>query len=186
MGSQLPLFEPTPAIEAVRSWAFMDEGGRYRYRLWRTWDVRRGRLAWVMLNPSTADAYMDDATVRTCRRLAESHGFGAIDVVNLYAYRTSRPEELIAAARCGIDIVGPDNERHLAEATQGAGAIVVAWGACRFAVARASDVLRQLLARGRVHCLGLTKDGAPRHPLYSRKDAPLITLTSPPQKGTGP
>lgn len=43
----------------------MSEDGRYRYRLWRQWD-RGPVMAWIMLNPSTADAHTDDPTTRRC------------------------------------------------------------------------------------------------------------------------
>ncbi|TMF61888.1 MAG: DUF1643 domain-containing protein, partial [Chloroflexi bacterium] len=74
----------TPA--AVRGATFSADR-RYRYRLWRRWDGARPVVAFVMLNPSTADARRDDPTIRRCIGFAKSWGFGGVEVVNLFAYR---------------------------------------------------------------------------------------------------
>jgi hypothetical protein len=173
---QMSLFDAGSAVDQVRSWAFMDPEQKYRYRLWRVWDPERPRIVFVMLNPSTADALQDDATIRTCRRLAERWEYGALDVVNLFAWRCTDPADLVAAARRGVHVVGPDNDQHLDRALGTAGGVVAAWGAHRAAGSRAVDVLRRLHEHGPVHCLGLTRGGAPRHPLYARNDTQLVLM----------
>src|SRR5207237_5457574 len=60
---------------------------RYRYRLWRRWDAARPVVAFVMVNPSTADAGRDDPTIRRCIGFARSWGYGRLEVVDLFAYR---------------------------------------------------------------------------------------------------
>ena len=131
---------------------------RYRYRLWRRWDGARPVVAFVMLNPSTADARRDDPTIRRCIGFAKSWGFGGVEVVNLFAYRTTDPGELRRVA----DPVGADNDRHIQSAIARADLVVLAWGA------RARS--RRLLSLPQARCLGLTRAGQPRHPLYLRSD----------------
>lgn len=79
----------------------MDKGaiisgcGKYRYSLWRTWDKKLPKVMFIMLNPSTADAYEDDPTIRRCINFAKSWGYGGIVVGNLFAYRATNPKKLI-------------------------------------------------------------------------------------------
>ena len=47
-----------------------------------------------MLNPSTADAEVDDATTRRCIDLSSGWGFGAVVIVNLFGYISTDPKKL--------------------------------------------------------------------------------------------
>jgi hypothetical protein len=120
-----------------------------------------------MLNPSTADALLDDPTIRRCIGFARAWGFGALEVVNLFAFRATLPSQLRAA----LDPVGPRNNRFLRAALGRADAVVAAWGAHGSWGGRDRAVLH-LLSGGidqpwpSPQCLGLTKHGHPRHPLY--------------------
>lgn len=136
--------------------------GRYRYRLGRRWGDGPA-LLFVMLNPSTADADQDDATIRRCTTFAAAHGHQALEVVNLYAWRATDPADLWRAA----DPVGPDADQHIAEAAADAGRACLAWGAQPRAEARVQQVL-PLLRRhaGAIECLRITRSGHPQHPLY--------------------
>src|SRR5688500_18287560 len=77
--------------------------GRYRYHLERRWATHV--LPIVMLNPSTADAEIDDPTIRRCMGFAKRDGYGGIAVCNLYALRSPSPDDLWRAD----DPYGPDN-----------------------------------------------------------------------------
>lgn len=154
--------------------------GEYRYLLWRTWDVARPRLLWVMLNPSVADETKDDPTIRRCVGFSRQWGYGGLDVVNLFALRTSDPKILPFAA----DPVGPENDRYIAEAARHATEIAVAWGE-HGGYMRRDPAVRALLGRHAAHplqCLGFTKNNSPRHPLYVPRDTPLV----PYRIGSGP
>ena len=86
--------------------------GMYRYLLRRTWDHNRLRTLYVMLNPSTADAEIDDPTIRSCTRLCRYWGHGSFEVVNLFGWRATNPKELATAN----DPIGPDNDQCIAAA----------------------------------------------------------------------
>lgn len=154
-----------PADEMVRT-AQISEDGRYRYMLGRSWGAGH-RARFIMLNPSTADASQDDPTIRRCIGFARRWGLGGITVVNLYAYRATNPRELGDVE----DPVGPENDRWIRWAVAGPGPVVAAWGVHGSPV-RAGQVLR---IAGDVECLGVTKAGAPRHPLYVRGDTELVS-----------
>ena len=143
--------------------AVISDDGLYRYRLTRTWALGP-RVTFVMLNPSTADADVDDPTLRRCMGFASSWGFGGLDVVNLYAYRTPSPNVLRSAGYP----VGPENERYLREAGESGDLLIAAWGGN----AQDSRVREVLALPGfeRLRCLKVTKHGQPSHPLFLRKD----------------
>jgi len=133
---------------------------RYRYRLDRRWG-QGPSIAWVMLNPSTADAHDDDPTIRRCLGFARRWGFEAMTVVNLFAWCSSEPQALRAVA----DPVGPRASRVLGDAVRGAEAVVAAWGNLSPAFRpRAAQVASMLPPEALT--LGLTRLGQPLHPLY--------------------
>jgi hypothetical protein len=123
-----------------------------------------------MLNPSTADAMVDDPTVRRCMGFARRWGFSTVSIRNLFAFRATDPAELVAC----VDPVGERGDVELAVAGT-ADVVVAAWGA----KAPANRVMRakELLGTKPLYCLGLTKHGHPRHLLYVRADAELILFT---------
>jgi hypothetical protein len=125
-----------------------------------------------MLNPSTADAAVDDPTIRRCMRFAHRWGgFGSLEVVNLFALRSTDPKGL----REVDDPEGPGNDAAILEASKLAGRIVLAWGAGGEYKGRGRDVARALsLARDDLVCLGRTQRGHPLHPLYVPYEAPVI------------
>jgi len=166
MREQLAL-DAVPAASPIESGAVLSPCGRYRYRLWRRWDATKPRVVFVMLNPSTADASVDDPTIRRCMGFARTWGAGAIEVVNLYAFRATDPRDLCDAGGAGgVDVRGPERDAHLAAAFAGAETIVVAWGAHALGEIAARRVLALIPEGARVVCLGKTRSGAPRHPLY--------------------
>jgi len=167
------------------SGAILSEDKVYRYRLWRTVavgdrldELMRGRgnpertVAWVMLNPSVADAAINDATIRRCMGFTKTWGYDSLDVVNLYGLRSTNPKNLWAVK----DPIGPENDGWVREVCSLADLIVCAWGA-NAGAKRVEQVLRKVAYLTRpvpesavvknveLWHLGLTAEGLPRHPL---------------------
>lgn len=159
--------------DLIESTAVLSTNGLYRYRLTRRWGTSKLIAAFIMLNPSTADAQVDDPTIRRCMGFARSWGYDGIHVVNLFALRSPNPEDLRDNLEAGIDPVGPDNDRHVSEVCGRTAKCIAAWGAHPFARDRARAVMALKGVGSVVECLGTTKDGSPRHPLYVRADQPL-------------
>jgi len=150
-----------------RSDAVLDASGRYRYSLSRYWGDGL-TVCWIMLNPSTADARKDDPTIRRCVGLSKSWGYGGLVVVNLFALRATDPRKLrpvFGYQDEQIETVGPDNDEWIERETDGASLIVGAWGN-HGVIWNRGDEVRETLGADRLHHLGLTKLGQPRHPLY--------------------
>ena len=145
--------------------ASISKCGRYRTLLVRRWDLRP-RLIVCMLNPSRADAEIDDPTIAALIWFAQLWGYGGIEVINLRAWRASRPRDLFSAEADGIDTIGPGNEAAWFEMRTYARCnnlpILVACGnnalpadAARFA---------RFFDGQALICLGTTRAGAPIHP----------------------
>jgi hypothetical protein len=152
--------------------ALLSSDGRYRYVLEREWDPEGRSVCWVMLNPSTADADMDDPTIRKCLRFTKHWAASdpefrirGMTVVNLFARRSTSPQALLDLTL--EEMSGPDNAQHLQEQIQRASFVVAGWGG--FYRKLAGRPLVEEIAGGAevpLFCLGTTASGDPRHPLY--------------------
>lgn len=163
-----------PSTELVRAATF-SETGLYRYTLSRTWEPAKPRMAWIMLNPSTADAEVDDPTIRRCIGFAKREGCGGIEVLNLYALRATTPKEL----RGHPDPEGPDNPLAWAETLYdpAPAVVVAAWGMTAASLRLPpSEALRGYCGPP-MRCLGTTRDGFPRHPSRLKAAQPLEVWT---------
>ena len=143
----------------------------YRYSLWRRWEQNAPYALFIGLNPSTANEREDDPTIRRCKRFAADWGYGAIYMANLFALRATDPKVMLRHN----DPVGVDNDVWLQDLARDAGVIVCAWGAHGGHRERDKRVMHLLSAHD-LMCLGSTKDGKPRHPLYIKADKQLEAL----------
>ena len=171
---------------------------RHRLRLGREWAASAGAgrpprdartAVFIMLNPSTAGAHADDATIRRCTRFARSWRLTAIEVVNLFTLVATDPTELVRASRAGepLNSFTPHADRYIARAAAASaearwpGVLVAAWGngpgGLRDLVRERGEQVRRIVEAqggGRLHCLGTTSSGAPKHPLYLASDTRLV------------
>jgi hypothetical protein len=172
----LPLVLDTNDSLVERASALFSQNRTHRYLLTRVWDADKPATTWIMLNPSTADAFVLDPTVRRCIGFARRWGFGAVRVANLFALRSTDPSALYTHP----EPIGEHNDRAILDACEGERTCVIAaWGVHgRRCGNRALTVVALLHEVGRtIHCLGTTKDGDPRHPLYVRGDTRLERYT---------
>lgn len=147
--------------------AEVSDCGRYRWWLSRSWKTGgNGKsVCFIMLNPSTADALVDDPTIRRCMNFTRAWGYSTLDVRNLFALRATNPKELLTA---DTPTGGPRGDLELLVART-ADLVVCAWGAT-VPFGRDREVLALLKKTGTaLYCIGrTTKQGKPRHPLYCR------------------
>ncbi|MCE2516245.1 MAG: DUF1643 domain-containing protein [Alphaproteobacteria bacterium] len=174
-----------------RSATFSD-CGKYRYRLDRDWsdmltDNPR-RALWIMLNPSTADASEDDPTIRRIINFSKREGCSALTVLNLSPRIATDPAEL--AGLTDDELMG-DADQYYSKMDdvfdpELSPLIICAWGATAYNkktlkpwANKGYGILFSHLSRKasqKLLCLGHTKDGAPRHPLYVDAEQPLLEL----------
>lgn len=150
--------------------------GNYRYSLMRQWDNTKRFVLWIMLNPSTADAYNDDNTIREIVKISKHNGYGGLYVCNVYAYRTKKPSELFKNRK--IDYTGEYNSVYIRTSLRNCASVVLACGR-----SVKHDDFKKLYnklefyksqAVCQIFCLGYNKDGTPVHPLYQRDDSIFI------------
>jgi hypothetical protein len=147
---------------------------RFRYLLTRSvepWGdlLHSERIAFVGVNPSTADAERDDPTIRKCWRFTEKWGFKGFAMLNLFAYRATDPHLLSRAD----DPIGPENDVFLANFASCVKYLVCMWGRNGRLNDRDHEVIELLQRHGGTDCLRHLKrnaDGTPSHILYLPED----------------
>ena len=155
--------------------------GKYRYWLSREWERGKEKIIFIGLNPSTADAEIDDPTIIRCIGFAKGWGYGGLYMLNIFALKSTDPKVLQAD---GVhDPVGPGNHEAFADIVDRAEKslfdikdpiAVCAWGNDGTYMLQGETAiawLHQLAAETK--CLGITKSDQPRHPLYLRRDTVL-------------
>lgn len=145
----------------------------YRYWLLRQWNWDLRCAGFIMLNPSRADHEIDDPTIKKCMLLARNWGCGGIEVVNLFAFRSTDPEGLVTAE----DPVGPENDEAIRNALEHCKPLVVAWGNSvpKSHLGRVDRVMAIVKAVGMpVSCVKLNANGSPKHPLFVKGDTELV------------
>ncbi len=156
--------------------------GVYRYCLTRELGGDRP-LVICGLNPSTATADLNDATIRKDMGFARAWHCGRVVKVNAYAYRATDPADMKRARKSGVDVVGPDNDREIREALLLAmltdGIVLVAWGN-HIEPDRQVALARLIADVGAVPlCLGTNKNGTPAHELYQPYESALDVWSCP-------
>ncbi len=131
---------------------------RYRYVLTRRWADHDPFVVFIGLNPSTATAKDDDPTIRRCIRFTRDWGFGHYVMLNAFAFRATDPKVMLAEP----EPIGAENDRYLADLCGRAGIVIAAWGV-HCGLVRAREIAKLV---PNLQCLGLSKEGHPRHPLY--------------------
>ncbi len=148
--------------DGVTSQALYSACGSYRHALHRRWGPGPV-LGWVMLNPSTATEAQDDPTIARCTARARAMGCGGLAIGNLFALRATDPRQLRRVA----DPCGAGADAALLAAMAGVGLLICGWGNHGHLQGRDLAVTTALRKAGhQLHHLGLTRSGAPRHPLY--------------------
>lgn len=172
-------YESQGTRNGIQYRAVLSMCGSYRYELERIWSNQR-LLIFIGLNPSRGDGISDDPTIRRCMRFAKDRGYGGMRLVNLFAFRSPDPLHLLIATD---NPVGPCNVQFLELAAKTENStILAAWGRPQTPlVRRRADAALALMSRNVrwVYCLGLTKDGSPRHPLYVRANAQFDSYRTP-------
>lgn len=136
---------------------------RFRYALWRQWDMERPSVMLIGLNPSTADAHRNDPTIRRCIGFARDWGYGGVRVLNLFAFRATYPSDLKAAR----DPIGPRNDEWLQRDAGRCARVVACWGNDGAFQDRSAGV-RAMLGK-RLDVIRINASGEPAHPLYLPK-----------------
>ena len=148
----------------MESRAIISNSGLYRYELHREWDINKGKVLFIMLNPSTADGWENDLTTIRCMNFATKWGYGGISIGNIYPFRAKRPKDLRKWLKA-YDGERPEayenNISHVGAMASEADLIVCAWGCNHPGIPDWIDELDVPL-----YYLEMCRDGiTPKHPL---------------------
>jgi len=154
--------------------AILSEDRKYRYVLWRIWDQSKPMVLFIALNPSTADETHDDRTVSKCIGFARKWDYGGITLVNLFAFRATKPVDLINAP----DPIGSENDKWIEEQIGKADLVVGVWGNHGGFMGRESHILEKV---PELYYLKMNKTGHPAHPLYLSYETNLKKLIIDPE-----
>ena len=155
--------------------AVISSCGLYRWRLDRELSNAGPVAAILGVNPSTADAALDDPTIRKDTGFGRRLGWSRFIKGNLFAFRSTNVKTL----RLVDDPVGRYNDLYLEEIMREADIVIAAWGP----LAKLPKPLRERWKTvayiaghiGRkLHCWGTALDGHPRHPLMLSYSVPLV------------
>jgi hypothetical protein len=140
---------------------------KHRYALVRNWGAFEARpdakrVAFIGLNPSTADATRDDPTVRRCIRFAKDWGYTGMVMLNAFAFRATDPKDM----KGSLDPVGPGNDTALTHVCGQMSRVVACWGVHGGHLNRDARLSLILPEHAAIECLGVTSGGFPKHPLY--------------------
>jgi len=161
----------------MTSSAILSPCGRYRYRLERTVAMEGPVYAFIGVNPSTADATEDDATVRKWIGFVKRWGGSRFIVANAFAFRSTDVRAL--AALPPADAIGIENDWHIMRAAVAADVIVPCWGNTSKVPptlrTRFPFLLEMLSGADKpIKTFGLTASGDPKHPLMLGYDTALV------------
>lgn len=148
------------------SGARFSEDRKCRYSLWRIWDVRKPKIAFIGLNPSTANETTDDATIRRVISISKNLGFGAVYMLNCFPHISTNPNAL-------LEYFGSTamNDNEIKQIASECKEIVFAWGNFKVAESRGKELASWFPEAKALH---INKNGSPKHPLYCRNDSQLI------------
>lgn len=143
---------------------------KYRYALWRIWDDSKPYAMFIGLNPSTANETQNDPTITRCINYSKSWGYGGLCMVNLFAFRATKPSVMMASKAP----IGSDNDVWIKKLSNEAGVIVAAWGNDGFYMNRSKKIMEMI---PNLMCLKINQTGEPVHPLYQPAAATPIIMS---------
>ena len=149
--------------EGMSGAVFNNSARRFRYALWRFWWPDGDKLLFIGLNPSTANEFRNDPTIRRMIGFAKLWGFSGLFVDNLFSLVTPDPAKLWSSS--SIKQPNGPNDIAIKRMRELSAKVMVGWG--NFG-ARAGTRPEEVLAilGDPVFCLAKTHTGEPGHPLY--------------------
>jgi hypothetical protein len=153
--------------------AIISDCKKYRYALWRIWDFTKPRILFIGLNPSIANADIDDPTVRRLIAYVSGWGFGGFYICNLFAHISKDPVILKSLSNPIEEYGSGNNLKYLKLYSEYSKKVVFIWGTGGKLNNRQKEIINLF---PKAYCFGVNKDNTPKHPLYLKKDLTLITF----------
>lgn len=153
-----------------------------KYRHWLTRKVGPQTEKWtrgilyIGMNPSTAEATIDDPTIRKEQHYMLREGFDFMVKCNVMDYRCTDSDQLLVRHKANVRLCSPKNLEWIRWWADRVDTIVFAWGKLPKQLEGHAQNVKDMLRWHNPLCLGKNADGSPKHPLYLPNSAPLITF----------
>ena len=134
-----------------------------RYTLSREWDLSKGKILYIMFNPSVADDKKDDPTIRRLINFTKKFNYGGFFVGNIFSLISSYPKQIDRSSG-----ISQKNLKEIKKLINKSEKVVYAWGNST----PEPNFLMELVLNPK--CFGKNLDGSPKHPLYLPSNACLI------------
>lgn len=141
------------------SGAVFDPTNTYRWLLWRRWNISKGMVMFIGLNPSRAGEFRHDPTIRRVAGFAKRWGFGGMFMMNLFSYISTDPDNLQTWEEQNFF-----TDQWLDHIALESDAIVFCWGRFKEARERSLEVMAKFPG---AYCIEHNKDNTPVHPLFA-------------------
>jgi hypothetical protein len=174
---------PAGSANNIEACAKVSPCRNYRYVLGRRFVGTELPLVCVIgVNPSTADGFTDDATVRKLIGFCRVNDWGGFYLVNLFSYRSTDQVGLLLADASSEHVwgaAGPsDGSVGWLQWAMEDHQVICAWGSGKTApvrrlIAERRRTLRHTFEQQQLWCWGRSADGSPRHPLMLSYKTPL-------------
>ena len=167
------------------SWIYRNSNdNEYRYALGEIQDNAKKLLFCFGINPSTATPEKLDPTAKRIQRLAQEHGYDSWVVLNVCAQRATNPNDMNKRQKTKVTDPHKENLKIIASLLKQYGHcsdILFAYGDLiekrSYLKSNLNEILntiREIGYTGGCYCLGVTKAGNARHPLYQKVTAPFL------------
>lgn len=103
--------------------AVYSDDKKYRYSLNKTWDENKPKATFIGINPSDATELLMDKTVMNLMNHLIKLGYGKVEIVNLYAFRSKKQEGL--KYRCNKQ--EESNNEYVGKALSDSELIIIGW-----------------------------------------------------------
>ncbi len=120
-----------------------------------------------MLNPSVGDETFDDKTIKRLIFFTKKFGYGGFYVGNIFPNINTKVNDLYL----DLSHDKKKNREHVNSMIDKSESIVYAWGNT---IDNPPDWIDKIV--NKPLCFGFNKNGTPKHPLYLRKSASLISF----------
>lgn len=108
----------------VRNHSYYSDDKKYRYLLKKIWDDSLPSATFIGINPSDATELIMDRTVMNVTNFLIKKGYGSVNLLNLFAYRSKDPKKLKDRSQD----YERTNEKYLEELVSESDLVIVGWG----------------------------------------------------------
>lgn len=146
--------------------ALFNSDNTHRYYLWRIWNLQKPLVAFIGLNPSTANGSKNDNTIKKVIKVADYNGYGGLYMLNLFPLVSTDPTYLLNRTYSMAE-----NDEWIDKITKECKDVVFCWGSFKEAKTRAKQIIKRFPG---ALCFEVLKDGSPKHPLFCKDKTFLI------------